>query len=419
MSYGVFTELEKLRRKREENGTSNEKETLTPIIQNTGYGVFDELQKLQENKEESRAFSLSMLDNDDDIAPTVTIGGGGRSFGGSSFGDDIAPVKEEEESWFQKGALKDGFSLKNIGKAILGTAADAVEDVGAGIIGMGEKVLDAAMMIAPYVAQGQFYQNGGVYAPIETRQAFDQSIETTKAATAKFVANDLYDESKIAQTIVSNPLKKVGLDVEESSTFGTKADSLAQSGGQLLGTMALQAVGVPWWLTTGTTAFGGEGESALKQGATMEEAAISGMISAGAEILTEKISGGIKFGGQALDDGLSAVLSRAISDKVVRNLVNIGVDAAGEGFEEVLSGAISAVGQKLTYMDEEKLSELFSSEEAMDAFIGGAILGGVSSSVGSIKGAKTGTDAVSGLTTNEESVVRKESELSFVQNGYQ
>ena len=341
--------------------------------------------------------------------------------------DDLAPIKEDiekekenivkekeeekEKTWFQKGAFEDGFSLKNLGKAILGSAEDVIENVGTGIVGMGEKLVDSVVHLAPYYSQSQFYQNGGSFLSEDMQEKQNQAFEVGKKSASEFIQKDLYDEEKVVKQIyTNNTISKqlLGYDPDDISVFGEKSDALAQSAGQLAATAGLQAVGVPWYLTSGITSYGGEVESALKQGATMEEAGVSGLITAGAEILTEKISGGIKFGGKTLDDALVKEIARGVSNKTVRTLMKIGFDAAGEGFEEVLSGAISAVGQKLTYADDKELNELFSKEDAWDAFVGGAVLGGGMSAVNTVKSYKNGVDPVSELTKNEQKVVDKE-----------
>ena len=324
--------------------------------------------------------------------------------------DDIAPLpsksskEEKDRKWFDKGAFDDGWQPGDLIKVVGGSVIDLAENVGTGLIGMGEKAVDALVTIAPYIAQGQYYQNGGGYN-IKADQAFNQAIQQSKKDNAEFVKKDLYNEEDVAKKIVGG--LTFGYDYEGDSVFGEKSDALAQSGGQLLGTVGLQALGVPWWLTTGATTFGSEAEGALNSGATMEEAALSGFVSAGAEILTEKISGGISFGGKTLDDALTKELARGISNKTVRTLAKIGVDMAGEGGEEILSGVMSAIGQKLTYANDKELNELFSSEEAFESFIGGAVLGGGSSTIGAVKSNINGVDSVTGLTKDEQAVIDK------------
>ena len=297
---------------------------------------------------------------------------------------DEKDYKGQRDGWFQKSNLfDDGWQWGDVTKTVVGSLTDLGENLGAGIVGIGEKALDALVTIAPYVAQGQYYANGGGYN-LQADQAFDQSIQASKEANSEFVKKDLYDEEAIAKTIIAEPVKALtGINAETDSVFGEKSDGLAQSAGQLGGTAALQMVGVPWWLTTGVTTFGSESENAFNQGATYEEAALSGLISAGAEILTEKI-GGISFGGKTLNDVLTKKLASGISNKIVKSIVKYGGgfigDIVGEGLEESITEDIGAFGRWLTYQDDKTLRELLFSEEAMqaktDAFIGGAVLGG-------------------------------------------
>ena len=346
--------------------------------------------------------------------------------------------KEDDKKWFNSGLFEDGWQRGDLAKTILGTGADILEDVGTALFEIPEKAIDAFAYIGPLVTQGQFNQNGGDFQSPEVRKMQEQVINQAKKDSAEFIEKDLYNGNAIAKRILSEvpgamqmtninqaggfataedwernrQMQKeaqgyIDNTMEDTSVLGEKSDALVQSAGQLAATMALQGLGVPWFLTTGLTSFGAEAENALSQGATYEEAGLSATITAGAEILTEKISGGIKFGGKTLDEGLTRQLSRVITDKTMRTLAKIGVDVAGEGGEEVLSGWLSAVGQKLTYADEKTLGELFSREDALDAFIGGAILGGVSSTGQAINETVKNNDYASGLTNSEKAVVDK------------
>lgn len=344
----------------------------------------------------------------------------------SLFTRDIAPIsdsvftrmtvsrkKEEEEKkkkrkWFDKGLFEDGYDFGDISRTILGSTADVLENVGSGIIGMGEKAVDAMAYVSPYIANGQFYQNGGFYKPEQVEQQ-EKAFEQSKKDVGKFISKDLYDEEKIARAIISDPARKIGIDSETQSVFGEKSDALIQSGGQLLATAGLQAVGVPWFVTTGATSFGSEAENALNQDASYEAAGASAAISAGAEILSEKLSGGISFGGKTLDDALTKQLARGISNKLGRTAAKLGLDMAGEGAEEVFSQIASNLGSSL--YKEEDITELLFNEEAMDgyleSFIGGAALGGVAGGYNAVKSAGKGVDYASGLTENEKKVVDK------------
>lgn len=321
--------------------------------------------------------------------------------------EDIAPVKEtttkktkDDRTWFQKsGLFDDGYQFGDVSKAIIAGSTDLYENVATGVIGLGEKFVDAATQLGAWSYGGLTPNEYGGY-----NYSAEQREKDRKEA-AEFIAKDLYDERKIAKKLITEDVEKMhGIDVETASVFGDKTDSLAQSAGQLGVTAALSAAGLPFWVTTGITSFGGEVEQAYNEGATFNEATVSGLISAGAEILTEKI-GGVSFGGKTLTDALTKRLTTGISSKVTKTLVKMGFDAAGEGFEEILSGVLGAVGQKITYQKDKELNELFSSEEAWESFIGGAVLGGGSNVTGIIKSSATGEDIVTGLSKNEQKVV--------------
>lgn len=342
--------------------------------------------------------------------------------------------EKENRTWFKSGAFEDGYDFGDVTKTLVGTGADVYQDATKGIAKIGEALWDTGA-----------YAVGGIAKAVGN----DDLSEKMK----KFIAKNIVEEHGtsewatnlsvigVANNILNGKVKEIynldnlkesaknfteiynldedrkkttselqsGKTFEEKSVLGDKSDSLVQSAGQLIGTAGLQAVGVPWWLTTGVSSFGGEVENAFNNNATYGEAGTSGLISAGAEVLTEKISGGIKFGGKALDDGLKRAISQGISNKTLNTLTKLGVDATGEGAEEVLSEVLQSVGQKLTYEDEKTWEELLTSEEAMDryleSFIGGAVLGGGFNVGKTINSAKTGRDYDTGLTQNEQSVI--------------
>ena len=338
--------------------------------------------------------------------------------------ENIAPVRtttkaaDDERTWFQAGAFDDGFDIMDVPKTILGTVGDTEENFTAGILGMGETTVDAMASLVPWgmkAMEAPLSKTRAALLPDGGEKVVSELYDKALKTTDDFIAKDLYDEEEVAKKLLSYTpsglvRRGIGVDSETDSLLGEKSDALIQSGGQLAATAGLTAVGLPWWATTAVTSFGSEMEAGLNEGATHEEATLSAAISAGAEVLTEKISGGIKFGGKTLDDALTKRLARGVSNKAVRTLTKLGMDMGGEGAEEVLSGVMSAVGQKLTYADDKELNELFSKEDAWEALIGGAVLGGVSSAGGAVKSKINGVDAVTGLTKNEQAVVDKEYE---------
>lgn len=332
---------------------------------------------------------------------------------GSNFTSAIKKIGDDEDGYFSKGLFKDGYDFGDVTKTLIGSGADMKEDFARGIGKIGEGFIDTG-------ATGL----AGLAKRTGNNNLYDKTI--------KFIERDLDNELRLGEKVTGKLFSAIpGADVanqmfdtvnagvnkgkhELSSLLGTKADSLVQAGGQLAGTAGLQAAGVPWWLTTGVTGFGSGAEEAFLNDATYGEAVGYGAISGASEVIFEKLSGGIKFGGKTLDEGLKRKLSDAIANKTASSLAKFGLDVAGEGTEEVLTEITQNIGKKLTYEDEKTWGELLTSEEAMDgyieSFIGGAVLGGGMSGAGRVRANKTGRDYDTGLTDNEQSVVTAEVE---------
>ena len=311
--------------------------------------------------------------------------------------------KDDGRRWFQKGAFEDGYQIGDISKTIIGTGKDFLDDAATGAIKLGEGIFD----MGTYLVGGAADLFGA-----------DDFAEDVK----KFAARDLTNELDLGAGVVktlpigdiftkANDFINKG-DDEKASLLGEKMDSLVQSAGQLAGTAGLQMVGVPWWLTTGASSFGTAAEEAFQNDATYGEAGGYGLIKGGADVLTEKIFGGIKFKGKAFDDAFKQTLTQGISNKTVKTMTKLGWDMAGEGTEEVLAEVIGNVGKKLSYEDEKTWKELLTSEEAMDnyleSFIGGAAMGGGFNVKKAHNSIKTGRDYDTGLSDNERRVVDSE-----------
>lgn len=308
--------------------------------------------------------------------------------------DEIAPVAENP-SWFQKGAFSDGYQFGDLTKTILGTLQDVNENITTAVFDATENLIDTTAYGVGLV--------GGL---------FDDDFQDD---VGKFIAKEILTpkESGEAVATYANPIGWTNLlvnggETEENSVLGDKSDGLVQSGAHLVGSYALQAVGVPAWLTMGVNAFGSEIESAFQQGATFGEAGISGGISAAAEIAFERISSGINIsGGSTLDDFAQTFLRDKLKSKIGRTVAKFAVDAVGEAGEEVLTELTSAVGRKFTYMDDKEWNEVISKEELFDAAIGGAVMGSIANGVRLGKSSRSGRDFVTELTNSEEKVVNK------------
>ena len=327
---------------------------------------------------------------------------------------------DDDRTWFQKGATEEGVSFDSVMKGITSTADDVRSDLMQGILGIGEKTVDAGATLI-----------GGI-GKLFGADEFSEDVQG-------FIKKDIIDEEKIAFNLlnVSTPLatKRYGTveNLEESSFLGDKSDSLVQSAGQLLATRGMQKY-IPWWVTSGTTSFGGEAENAFNQGAGYGEAVVSSAFSAGFEIATEKLFGGSGLGEKGLIN--TQALTKGVSNKAAKILLDLGIDIVGEGFEEVAAEFGSILGRQLTYEREETLEELFTNEEAMDKYmrqvadslfgaeareaygeaaIGGMVLGGGANVVKAGSSIHNKTDYHTGLNANEEAVVNREVEKRIEQ----
>ena len=271
----------------------------------------------------------------------------------------------EVRTWFDAGAFEDGWQRGDLGKTINAT----VHDLEANILGGGLNMIEG-------IADAGAYALGGIGRLMGSHWFQDRMTDFIQKDLYNYLGEDIHNGADII-----NALNSVTPEELEASLLGDKTDSLIQSGGQLAATVATTLLSkglIPWWVTTGASSFGGQAETALNEGASYGQAGVSALITAGAEILSEKLSGGISFGGGTLDDVVLDPLLDKISNKVVKALAKTGIDAAGEGFEEIFSGVVSNLGTAL-YKDKE-IEDILMSEEALDeyveGFIGGAVLGG-------------------------------------------
>jgi hypothetical protein len=324
---------------------------------------------------------------DSDVAPVKKTTGG-------SFGTKKNNSEAKKPTWVDKGAFEDGYQFGDLSKSVVGTLHDVNENLTTAVVDATENLIDTTAYGVGAV--------GGLF-----NKGFKEDV-------GDFIAKEILKPKETGEAIATygNPIGWANLLVndgktEKNSVLGDKADGLVQSGAHLVGSAALQAVGVPAWLTMGVNAFGGEIESAFQNDATYGEAGVSGAVSAVSEIVFEKLSGGIKFKGVALDDGLQKWLATNIKKKVGRTVAKYTTGMLGEGLEEVLTEFTSSIGKKLTYMDDKEFNEIMSSEDALDAFIGGALISGIAGGGQMISAKNKGVDYTSGLTDSEEKVVMK------------
>lgn len=319
---------------------------------------------------------------------------------------DIAPVKVEHDSFFKSGALEDGYHVGDLSLSLLATAGDTALNVVKGAGSMVEGVTDLLL----YGASG-----------------------LSDLVGADSFADDLKDLAK--KSSVNDLLSGAEGITDKYSFFGDKMDSVSQGLGQV-GTIILTGgvagaaglgAGATTAITTGAMGLSSMGSGmseAYQANASDEDAFVyglsKGVIDAGSELIFGGLGKvvnavGISKGLSSLDDIFAKKLASKLSSQTAKNLVEFGVKASAEGFEEVLAGVGTAAAKHFTYMSDEELSKLLKDEKLLDQFVIGAVTSGISQSgivpgmkSGSLAEAnKTGHDFVTGLTKNEQTVVDK------------
>ena len=332
---------------------------------------------------------------------------------------DIAPImttskKEEKEEagkldFFQKGVFEDGYNFGDVTKTILGTVGDAGVGLAKGVASLGEGITDLGR-----------YGVAGVADKLGNDNYADKVREKAKKNTVEDFFKDTDDY------------------LNQYSVLGRTSDAvmqgLGQVGGILLtggvaGALGAGALGATV-ATTGAMGLSSAGSGmseAYQGGATDKEATMygisKGIIDAGSELIFGGLGKavnavGLSKGISSLDDVFAQKLSSKISNQVAKNITEFGVKASAEGFEEVLAGLGSAVAKKLTYMEEEELSDLVKDENLLEQFVVGTVTSGMIQSgyipktaEGSLKEAnETGKDFITGYTQNEQAVIDKEVE---------
>lgn len=273
--------------------------------------------------------------------------------------------KQEQRTWFDQGSFDDGYQFGDITKTSLGTIGNVALNLGKGVAGTGEGI---AKLLASGVAEVSDLVGADDYADKIRNRLAGKDEEYNKMKEKHFL---------------SEILDKADDKVDKFSVLGEKSDDLTASAGNLAVAAAGQSIGIPWYITSGVSTAGNELENAYQNGATDGEAWLSAGISTASELLTEKISGGISFGGKTLDSSVKNAISKGISNKVLNKMAQFGLDVVGEGSEEILSEVGSQLGRKLSYEDDKSWKEMLASEEVIDnyieSFIGGAFLGGIGS----------------------------------------
>lgn len=310
---------------------------------------------------------------------------------------------EKENTWFKSSnAFDNGYQFGNITGTIGATIGDVGVNLAKGAGGLVEGVGDL-------ISYG--------VADVQDWTGHEEAAEKTRANAQKNTVDELF--------------KPTTDYLDKYSVLGEKSDSIAEglgyvaaitavsvlSGGvgAALGGSSATAATIGSTAATFTSAMGNGMTEALNDGADIDAARIYGAISGAGEAVSELAFGGLGKASEAiglsrgaLDDIIAGGLTKNIKNKMLKTIVQSGIKAGGEGFEEVLSGLISAAGKKAIYMKEKEFFKIAKDENLAEQFWMGALTSAIAQGPSTVKSAKSGTDYITGRTNNEQKVYDNE-----------
>lgn len=314
------------------------------------------------------------------------------------FEDDV-PEENQSDSFFKQ-------SEGNTFETILGTTGDIATHTVKGIMSIGEGIGD----LLTYAHAGIEEKKGNKSkADILRRNAQESAMDKVFEGVEKNV-----DKNSVIGNRGDAIVEGLGY------VAGMTAISLASGGaatalGATASTAGLAATAAST-ATTFASAMGNSMSEAYKSGASNDEAFKYGVIGGLAEAGSELLFGGLGKAGKAVglaksavpvDDMLAKKVSGVFKSKLAKNLSQYAIKAGAEGTEELVSGFISAIGKKVTYMKEEDFNEIVKNENLLEQFVDGMIISGITQAPGLVKSTTKGRDFLSGYTDNENKVYEK------------
>lgn len=314
------------------------------------------------------------------------------------FEDDV-PEENQSDSFFKQ-------SEANTFETILGTTGDIATHTVKGIMSIGEGIGD----LLTYAHAGIEEKRGNQSeADILRRNAQESAMDKVFEGVEKNV-----DKNSVIGNRGDAIIEGLGY------VAGMTAISLASGGaatalGATASTAGLAATAAST-ATTFASAMGNSMSEAYKSGASNDEAFKYGVIGGLAEAGSELLFGGLGKASKAIglaksavpvDDMLAKKVSGVFKSKLAKNLSQYAIKAGAEGTEELVSGFISAIGKKVTYMKEEDFNKIVKNENLLEQFVDGMIISGITQAPGLVKSTTKGRDFLSGYTDNENKVYEK------------
>lgn len=257
-------------------------------------------------------------------------------------------------------AFDDGYQFGDITSTILSTAGDLTANVGKGFLNTVEGVTDAGQYLLADAAKG--------LSKVKALDIWDKNARNW----LKEKADALEENAKFDSTGAlfgnnekeSDNLFKKGWseELDKNSVSDTMVDSVAQGignvaamagtaylGGQLLGTGS----NATSFLNSFSSAFGNAKSEAYKNGAddktALETATISGFAEAISEQFFDALPGmKVEGWGSKLTGKIGESVSKHFGTKAGKATLKV-LDSVGEGAEEVISNALSAIGNDIVH----------------------------------------------------------------------
>lgn len=312
--------------------------------------------------------------------------------GGLKLAKSSTNSKSENKPWYKnvvKGSnlFDDGYDLGDITRTTLNTATNVGANLLKGVSNIGDAVAKTIV--------------GGIATGADIL-GYDNYADKLKNRLA---GKDEEVNERLKNYTPSGLLQKASDVTKSNSVVGDTTRDVAQGVGYYAGMLAGQSVGIPWQVTSGVTSVGSELPEAYAEGATNAQAWLSAGISAGAEIGSEYIFGGIKLPGTGkTTETILNKTTNKIKNKALKYITQAGINILGEGAEEVISGIGSALGKQLTYMSDKELNEIYSNEDKLQDFIMGTLVSAVTIGANptTYQNIKTGRSLINGLIVDEE-----------------
>lgn len=274
---------------------------------------------------------------------------------GSSERNPVMHLTNKEKSWDER--------LKDTGKSMLANAIDTTP------IGWIDRLIQKVNPSIDDDTISEKLINSIDTKGIKNKQKIAEEI-IKKDASQSFMDKQLGYGKKLSNGKTIQETLDEGALIKSDNIGGKVAENI----GQMLPSLMTGNEGTSL-LTMGVNSYGGGVEEAYNNGATRSEATKYGLLNAAIETGTEKMFAGIGgvFGKGALDDVVKKGIQNRIKSELGKQLVDLGIDALGEGTEELMSDILNPLAQKLTYASEKDLKKLYEDQNFTEDFVMGAL----------------------------------------------